>query len=101
MVVIRELTMFVGRKRHIQDLNQLMRKRSSSLVTCRGRRRIGKSRLIREFGQSAPVFWEFEGLAPRTDLGNADQLEAFSQQLARQTILPKVTLDILRWHGMH
>ena len=85
--------MFVGRKRHLQDLNQLMRKRSSSLVTCRGRRRIGKSRLIREFGQSAPIYLEFEGLAPRADLCNADQLEAFSQQLARQTILPKVALD--------
>ncbi len=75
--------MFVGRKRHLQDLNQLMRKQSSSLVTCRGRRRIGKSRLIREFGQSTPIFLEFEGLAPHTDLCNADQLEAFSQQLAR------------------
>ena len=70
-----------------------MRKRSPSLVTCRGRRRIGKSTLIREFGKEAGCFLEFEGLAPRPGMGNADQLEAFSQQLARQTKLPRVTLD--------
>jgi uncharacterized protein len=70
-----------------------MRKRNSSLVTCRGRRRIGKSTLIREFGKDVACFLEFEGLPPRPGLSNADQLNAFSEQLARQTKLPRVTLD--------
>ena len=69
-----------------------MRKRSPSLVTCRGRRRIGKSTLIRGFGKEADRFLEFEGLPPRPGLKNADQLAAFSEQLARQTRLPGLTL---------
>ena len=85
--------MFVGRDQQLRDLKSLLRKRSSSLVTCRGRRRIGKSTLIREFGRTVPRFLEFEGLPPRPDLGNADQLAAFSAQLAQQTSVPRLTLD--------
>ncbi len=85
--------MFVGREQQLRDLKGLMRKRSASLVTCRGRRRIGKSTLIREFGKKADSYLEFEGLAPRPGLSNTDQLAAFSEQLARQTKLPRLTLD--------
>jgi uncharacterized protein len=84
--------MFIGREQHLQDLNSLMRKKSASLVTCRGRRRIGKSSLIAEFGRSAARFLALEGLPPRSGLSNRDQLQAFSQQLARQTNLPAVML---------
>jgi AAA+ ATPase superfamily predicted ATPase len=63
------------------------------LVTCRGRRRIGKSTLIREFGRNAVRFLEFEGLPPRPKLSNKNQLTAFSQQLARQTDLPELPLE--------
>ncbi|MCX7049273.1 MAG: ATP-binding protein [Candidatus Sumerlaeota bacterium] len=85
--------MFIGREDHLNDLNQLMRKRCASLVTCRGRRRIGKSTLIREFGKRAARFLAFEGLPPRTGLSNQDQLQAFSRQLAQQTDLPALKLD--------
>jgi len=85
--------LFVGREQQIRDLRNLMRKRSPSLVTCRGRRRIGKSTLIREFAKEFACFLEFEGLPPRPGLSNADQLNAFSEQLARQTKLPRLTLD--------
>ena len=40
---------FIGRKKELEDLNLLLRKKSASLVVIRGRRRIGKSRLIQEF----------------------------------------------------
>jgi len=85
--------MFVGREQQLRDLKNLMRKQSPSLVTCRGRRRIGKSTLIREFGRTVPRFLEFEGLAPRPGQKNSDQLAAFSSQLAQQTAIPRVTLD--------
>ena len=40
--------MFFGRESEIYQLEALWRKRDPSLVTCRGRRRIGKSSLIEE-----------------------------------------------------
>ena len=58
--------MFVGRNEYLDDLASLWRKMTSSLVACRGRRRIGKSTLIEHFAEStAEVFLSFEGLPPR------------------------------------
>ncbi len=51
---------FVGRKRELQMLGELFKKKSASLVVIRGRRRIGKSRLAQEFAQktsSLCFFW--------------------------------------------
>ena len=42
--------MFIGRNEQLDALSQLWGKRTSSLVTCRGRRRIGKSTLIEDPG---------------------------------------------------
>ena len=69
--------MFVGRKEELADLESLWRKRTSSIVACRGRRRIGKSTLFREFARrTADVLLEFEGLAPDPEhpVTNDDQL---------------------------
>lgn len=85
--------MFVGRKRQLDDLGRLTRKRTASLVTCRGRRRIGKSTLIREFGTQVDRFLEFEGLPPRPGLTNDDQLRFFARQLASQTDLPRLSIE--------
>ncbi len=41
--------MFIGREDLLEKLKGLWQKNVPSLVTCRGRRRIGKSTLIREF----------------------------------------------------
>ena len=41
--------MFIGRKEYLDSLEMLWNKSTASLVTCRGRRRIGKSTLIEEF----------------------------------------------------
>ena len=54
---------FVGRKRELQMLGELFKKKSASLVVIRGRRRIGKSRLAQEFAQKTPHF-VFSGLPP-------------------------------------
>lgn len=43
---------FIGRKNELNDLKLLLKKKTSSLVVIQGRRRIGKSRLIQEFGKN-------------------------------------------------
>ena len=44
--------MFFGREDTVEQLNGLLRKRVASFVTCRGRRRIGKSTLIERFAEN-------------------------------------------------
>ena len=59
--------MFIGREEYLEDLETLWRKRTCSIVSCRGRRRIGKSTLIREFARrTADVYIEIEGLPPNS-----------------------------------
>jgi len=82
---------FIGRKEQLEDLSSLWRKKTSSIVACRGRRRIGKSTLFREFARrTADVYMEFEGLAPDGErkITNDDQLREFAATLARLTNSP-------------
>lgn len=75
---------FVGRAEHMAQLMSLWNKRMSSLVTCQGRRRIGKSRLIDEFAaRSECRYIKLTGLAPRPKMTNADQVRYFCQRLSR------------------
>lgn len=81
--------MFIGRDSELNALTLLWRKRVSSFVTCRGRRRIGKSSLIEEFASRSKCrFIEIVGAAKRKGMTNADQLRHFSEQLVRQSNLP-------------
>ena len=82
--------MFFGREDQLSCLSQLWKKRTSSLVTCRGRRRIGKSSLIETFAaRSRCRFIEISGAAIQPKMNNADQLSHFCEQLADQSTLPK------------
>ena len=75
--------MFVGRESEMRELSALWNKASASLVTCRGRRRIGKSTLIEEFAKrTADNFLVFEGLAPRKGLSDKRQRQHFCEALA-------------------
>ena len=77
---------FFGRERQLEDLKGLWGKRVSSLCTCRGRRRIGKSTLIEQFAKiSNARFIKIEGVRPKDGYTNADELSAFAIQLAAQT----------------
>ena len=54
--------MFLGRENGLKQLDSLWRKSTASLVTCRGRRRIGKLTLIEEFARrSGARFLKLEG----------------------------------------
>lgn len=80
---------FIGRKDFLEDLESLWRKQTSSLVACRGRRRIGKSTLFREFSRlTAECCIEIEGLAPEKNMTDQDQLDGFAASLARETQTP-------------
>ncbi|MDD5673749.1 MAG: AAA family ATPase [Chitinivibrionales bacterium] len=85
--------MFIGREKELLELTELFAKPGSSLVICRGRRRIGKSTLIENFGKSAARFFQFQGLPPRGGISIREQLASFGEQLVRQTRLPKVILE--------
>lgn len=77
---------FFGRSGQIADLMALWHKRVPSLVTCRGRRRIGKSTLIEQFAKrSGARFIKIEGLRPYEKMKASDQLTNFANQLAVQT----------------
>ena len=45
--------MFIGRERELASLALLLEKSTSSIVACRGRRRIGKSTLIYKKGRKS------------------------------------------------
>ena len=78
--------MFFGREELIGRLESLFKKRTSSFVTCRGRRRVGKSTLIEKFAERAGArFIKIEGLKPREKLNNTKELENFAVKLAAQT----------------
>ncbi len=77
---------FIGRKKYLEDLESLWRKRTSSIVACRGRRRIGKSTLFREFARrTADAYIEIEGLPPDKNMTNQKQLDNLVSALASQT----------------
>ncbi|MCY2979330.1 MAG: ATPase [Planctomycetota bacterium] len=84
---------FIGREQEQAEFRELLAKKNSSLVTCHGRRRIGKSRFIQQCAKQANAFFEFSGLPPRPGLTKKEQLTAFSEQLSKQSKAPPLPLD--------
>ena len=77
---------FFGREDLLQMLKALWSKRVPSLVTCRGRRRVGKSTLIEEFARRTGArLIKIEGLRPKDGFSNAEELAYFASSLSRQT----------------
>ena len=75
--------MFYGREDLMNQLNALWSKRVSSLVTCRGRRRVGKSTLIRRFAEKSHArFIKIEGERPDAGTTVETELTTFSEQPA-------------------
>lgn len=80
---------FIGRKKELNSLELLLKKKSASLVVIRGRRRVGKSRLIKEF-VSDKNNWIFSGLPPVPGITKQRQLDDFSAQLSNSLRIPKL-----------
>lgn len=73
---------FVGREVEMARLKGLFDKRSASLIVVRGRRRIGKSRLLAEFGKEMKSFF-FSGNPPVRKTTAQSQRNDFASQLER------------------
>lgn len=86
---------FVGRQAELDRLQLLLKRKLASIVVIKGRRRIGKSRLVEEFAKQLP-FYRFSGLAPEARTSAQDQRDEFMRQYATQTGFPFVKLD--DWH---
>ena len=54
---------FYGRNNELESMRWLTGKKTASLVVIKGRRRIGKSRLIQHFGKNKN-FYRFSGYPP-------------------------------------
>jgi len=82
MANIKLKSAFFGRKQELRKLNLLLKKNSASLVVVKGRRRIGKSRLIQEFGKDLKMI-SIAGLTPTDTTTLQDELNAFGWQLGQ------------------
>ncbi len=74
---------FIGRERELEALHELLTLRIANLVVIKGRRRIGKSRLIEEFCKPLRTV-SFLGLAPEEGTSAQHQRDHFAAQLADQ-----------------
>jgi AAA+ ATPase superfamily predicted ATPase len=84
---------FIGRQRELARLMETTAKPSASFIVVRGRRRIGKSRLIEEFGKQFDRYYVFTGLAPDRNTTPQHQLREFSRQMAEQFKTPRAVYE--------
>lgn len=87
------MSKFIGRQNELKKLVELQKKKTSSFVVIRGRRRIGKSRLVEELGKNFDKFYSFMGLPPEEGVTAKHQLDEFSRQIARQFGIAEAKYD--------
>lgn len=80
-----KINKFIGRETEMLRLKGLLSGRSASLIVIRGRRRIGKSRLLAEFGKEIKSYF-FSGNPPAPKTSAQSQRDVFVQQLERNGI---------------
>ncbi len=78
---------FVGRSKELAELSQLKNKKTSSLVVIKGRRRIGKSRLVEEFSKNY-TYYSFAGFPPSENDTKDRQRQGFALQLEKYFHFP-------------
>ena len=88
-------SIFIGRKCELECLKTLYKKKKPCLIVVKGRRRIGKSRLIREFAKvsATQTFWSFAGLAPEIGISAQGQRDNFARALALMLKIPPMTFQ--------
>jgi AAA+ ATPase superfamily predicted ATPase len=83
------IVMFIGREEELLKLKNLSRKQIASFVVVKGRRRIGKSRLIAEYCKGKETL-NFIGIPPTKKTTARHQRKNFKWQLEKQTGLKDV-----------
>lgn len=79
---------FIGRQEELERLIETTAKNTASFIVVKGRRRIGKSRLIEEFSKQFKQYYSFVGLPPEKETTARHQLDEFSRQLAQNFNIP-------------
>jgi len=87
------MAQFIGRQVEIARLRKAKEKKIASFVLVKGRRRIGKSRLIDEFGKEFDHYYRFTGIPPTPTTTGQHQLDEFSRQLAKNFNAPLAKYD--------
>jgi len=77
------MKIFIGRKNELSQLEALSRSGRSTMVVIKGRRRIGKSRLVAEFAKGK-TFLSFSGIAPVIGVTVQEQRDIFARQFVAQ-----------------
>jgi AAA+ ATPase superfamily predicted ATPase len=80
--------MFFGRKQELEALNRLLGLNCANLVVIKGRRRVGKSRLIKEFAKPFKSY-QFVGLPPYQNMTAQDQRNEFIRKFKEQFDYPE------------
>ncbi len=78
---------FIGREQELDLLNQLFKRGDATITVIKGRRRIGKSRLVEEFAKGKR-FLNFSGAAPIEGITAQDERDEFCRQLAQHIKKP-------------
>lgn len=78
---------FIGRAQELEGLKSLLSLKAAKLVVIKGRRRVGKSRLAREFAKNFKRSYFFVGLAPTKGVLDQHQRNYFSAQMDQQEVI--------------
>jgi uncharacterized protein len=86
---------FIGRENELGRLEALHKKQAPGLVVIKGKRRVGKTRLMTEFAFKHPQnkLWNFAGLAPVAGMDDQSQRDHFARQLAMALKMPPFTFQ--------
>ncbi|MFA6409461.1 MAG: ATP-binding protein [Gammaproteobacteria bacterium] len=92
-----KISKFIGRTNELKNLNKFTKKSTSSLLVIKGRRRIGKSRLIEEFAtQNKIKLLSFEGLAPEKGITAQHQKNEFAKQMGFNSLITNDWSDLFK-----
>ena len=86
------MSSFIGRKRELEKIKSLDALSFAKLVVIKGRRRVGKSRLIEESAKNK-IFLDFSGLPPVEIITDQDQRDNFAKQIAQHFSLPPFSFE--------
>jgi AAA+ ATPase superfamily predicted ATPase len=84
--------MFIGRDEEMETLKGVFDRRVATFIAIRGRRRIGKSRLISEFSNHFEKKLMFTGIPPSIGVTAQTQKDEFAKQMADQG-MPRFSAD--------
>lgn len=92
------MSKFIGRKNELEQLVDLLKLKIAIFIVIKGRRRIGKTRLLEEYSKNFDKVFVFSGLPPEESTTNESQLKEFLRQLTRQ--LPNENIIADDWSDL-